>query len=305
MKFKDITKNLGLKLFSLFLAILLWFHAVTEKTYTYDIRIPLSYTGLPDTLFIINEIPRTATITLTGRGKELLYYSIARPKLRINLRDLRPGRRYVKLTPTLPGLPQSDKIKTEDIRPERIPLVVDKLARRRVKVKVTVTGSPPKGHVYLSAKPLKRPYLYGPSRIIADYAFVKTEPINLKDMDSTFKRKVRLLPPRGDTYLKPDSIEVLVQVDTLIIDTVQGVSVSAKQAPSRYKLNPSKVSIICEIPRSLQKKMKSIYFLVLVNLKGLKKGKYELVPEVKLKRTAPKWIKILGIVPPAIEVIVK
>ena len=85
--------NLGLKIFALFVSILVWFHAATERTYSTEKNVRVEYTGLNDSLFIMNNPPENLRVRVVGKGKSLINMSLfARPEAIINLSELKPGK---------------------------------------------------------------------------------------------------------------------------------------------------------------------------------------------------------------------
>ena len=75
------------------LALALWFHLATEKSYEKDFSVEIEVIGLPDNLRIEKFVPTSATITITGTGKQLWKLSVSdEVKLRADLSSfINPG----------------------------------------------------------------------------------------------------------------------------------------------------------------------------------------------------------------------
>ncbi len=301
-KLENFTRDLGLKIFSLIIAILVWFHATTEKTYTHYVTIRLAYSGLPKNLFVLNELPKEAKARVRGRGKDLILLSLMKLRAQIDLTRIRPGRNYKQLSPQLVITPYEGKFRIEDVEPKKIEIIADKLERKRVRVRIVTKNSPPKGYAFMGATYRGRVYLYGPSQIIRDYREVKTDTIDLSGRKKTFTQKVRLIPPYKDSWLKPESVTVTVKIEKIAERTVENVSV--KYTPSRWGkviLKTEKLKVKVAGPERKVKKLTSNDIKAYLNLRNYKKGEYKLKPIF----TLPKGIEIRDWEPSEIEVVIR
>ncbi len=66
------TKNIGWKIGGLVMAVALWLHLATEKTYEKNFTVGIEVAGLVDDLRIDRIEPESAEIAITGTGKQLL-----------------------------------------------------------------------------------------------------------------------------------------------------------------------------------------------------------------------------------------
>jgi len=75
--FREVfTKNIGWKIWGVVLALALWFHLATEKVYEKEFSVDIIAFGLRDDLRVDKFVPPTATIIVTGTGKQLLKLAI-------------------------------------------------------------------------------------------------------------------------------------------------------------------------------------------------------------------------------------
>lgn len=73
MSLKDkIFSNLGWKLVAILLALVLWFHVATEKTYEKVFPAKIEAIGLPRNLDIETIEPGATRVSVVGSGKQLL-----------------------------------------------------------------------------------------------------------------------------------------------------------------------------------------------------------------------------------------
>ena len=64
--------NLGIKIFSLLIGILIWWHVRTERIYEATFSIPLCLKNVPAKISFVESPPEFIKIVLRGRGKELM-----------------------------------------------------------------------------------------------------------------------------------------------------------------------------------------------------------------------------------------
>lgn len=67
-----IVRNIGLKVVALSLALLLWFHVVTNHEYDLTLDYELDYVDIPSLLVLAVEPPSTVGVRVKGEGKQLL-----------------------------------------------------------------------------------------------------------------------------------------------------------------------------------------------------------------------------------------
>ena len=85
---KRLLNNLWLKLLALLVGLLVWFHVVTEKTYTYEVTLPVTDVDLRDDLTLATLPPDSIEIIVSAKGKQLVQNSWRELGLRINAREL-------------------------------------------------------------------------------------------------------------------------------------------------------------------------------------------------------------------------
>lgn len=102
--------NVGLKLASFFLAALLYAHVVTEQQRENVVSIPISISGLADSLAIRGTPPAHVGATVRGKWKDLIRLGLSNPLLPLDLTGIGPGPYVEPIT--------SDKILARAFPPE-------------------------------------------------------------------------------------------------------------------------------------------------------------------------------------------
>src|SRR5438132_4195547 len=83
--------NLGLKVFALVLALLLYLHVRTDRTDEETLYFPLEVRNLADSLALATSPPDQVGVLLRGTGKQLIRLRFLRPVMSIDLSGVAPG----------------------------------------------------------------------------------------------------------------------------------------------------------------------------------------------------------------------
>jgi hypothetical protein len=67
-----LTRNLGWKLLALLLALVLWFHLATEKTYERTFKARIYGDNLPSDIYIDEISPESIDVSIAASGKQIL-----------------------------------------------------------------------------------------------------------------------------------------------------------------------------------------------------------------------------------------
>lgn len=245
-------------MFCIFLAIatlLWWVIALNEEGQT-DIRMPVKLTHVPDSVTIVSEVPASISVSIRGRGSQLLKYSIgSAPNFNIDFRVYRSGS-YLKLSDTdLKSIARTALSGSQVVvvSPDslRLAFTSQPPVTLPVKLDVKVTPGP---QVAISGVPIVSPdsvkvFVAGHHSLGVDQ--IKTEPLVLNSINETVTRRVRLIPPPYARAI-PDSVDVTVKVDPLIFKT-RRVQVETTGVPSGERLItfPAQVDVMYMIPVSL------------------------------------------------------
>ena len=71
-----LRRNFRVKLGLFILAVILWFMVVSQRTYEYNIAIPIKVDGLRPDKVVVNELPHEVEIKVEALGRELLRLSL-------------------------------------------------------------------------------------------------------------------------------------------------------------------------------------------------------------------------------------
>ncbi|AEH43960.1 YbbR family protein [Thermodesulfatator indicus DSM 15286] len=300
--FRFFSQNLFLKILSLAFAILLWFFVVLEDKVDKEITAQLKLVNIPQGLVLVKEPPAFIYVKVSGPRSILRNLEKNPLVITLNLKNFEAGRHIIRIRPSKLNLPAGLSVK--EISPSQVEVVLEKEAKRTVKVKPVIYGAPPPGwkieKIEVSPSKIK---IRGPRSLVFRIREIPTKPVDISSLTGEIHREVLLdLPPLIKTDRK--TVEVIVKiVEKIVTRELKDFPIRVvgnKKGP--VKVTPSKVNIILQGPENVigaftaEKKIKAI-----VDVKNLEKGKH--VVEVKI--ILPPKVKLLKIEPRKIEVIIE
>ena len=171
-------RHLGLKLWSIALAVLLWMVVAGEETVERGMRIPLELQQFPQGLELQSEAPSTVDVRVRGGSGALSRLSPVDIVAVLDLRGAQPGQRLFHVTPDQVRVPFGLEI--VQITPSSVAFVFEKSASKQVPVLPAVEGKPAPGFVLgkVSADP-DTVEIVGPESSVKRAAAALTEPVSV------------------------------------------------------------------------------------------------------------------------------
>jgi YbbR domain-containing protein len=208
--------NLGLKLFALLLAVLLYVHVYTDRTDEETLYFPLVLEQLPDSLSLASEAPATVGVRLRGTGKQLWRLRILKPPVRVSLAAVTPGTFQRSLGPAdVPLTGAGDMTIVGMVDPSEVRVDVARRAVRRVPIDVPITGLPARGLV-VSGRVQITPAtarVTGPASWVARQETLRTEPVSIAGRRDTLQFVQALIAPPPWAHIAPGSVFVRVPIE--------------------------------------------------------------------------------------------
>ncbi len=183
-----LLRNLGTKLLSLAIAILIWFvfaaqqrERISERSY----GIPLSVADLPEQTVIASPLPPTVEVRLRGPFTALRQLDPSKLEAVIDLTDAPRGERIYRLAPEDVNVPQN--VEVIAISPSEIRVALDSLAEKTLPIVARLTGEPAPDHSVeeVSVEP-RSARLLGPATALAKMTSVETDPVSLAGRAASF-----------------------------------------------------------------------------------------------------------------------
>ncbi len=295
-------RNLTLKISSLVLATILWFHATTLRTYDEIQGVRFSLLGLADSLVILSPIPDRAEVAFRGKGDQLWWLFVRRPRIVIEGSGLHLGTTVLELSPRDVHVPVGLDVQvTEVVSPRTVRLEIDRMRRTTVPIVVETLGLPAPGFVRVTSLVEVDPAyvtLEGPASVIDDIDRVRTEPLDITNAKGVVSRRLRLILPEAPR-LRANVEVVTAQVgfERLIHHTFEVPVGNDRPLREGWVLDPALVRLHLWAPSSMEDSLRA--------LPG--KG---LAPEVRIPKVprdsttlevflaAPSWVRQWTAEPP-------
>ena len=131
--------NLGLKVVSLLLAVGLWLAVARDPIAEVEMKVPIEFQNLPDSLEIDSANSTEVQIRVRGPERVIHRLQAADVHAEINLATVRPGERTFDLSNSQIHVPQD--LEVVQIIPAQFHLSFDDRATRKLEVRPRVTGS--------------------------------------------------------------------------------------------------------------------------------------------------------------------
>lgn len=179
---RRLTHNVGWKLASLSLSILLWFAIVGEPELVAIQSVPLLYRNLPSALLLISDAPSEVRAELRGPSGRLTRTTLSDVFAAVDLAGVvAPGTQTFTLSQSDFSLPQG--VGFLRAVPSQVSLQFDRLASKDVPVVIQFAGNLPAG--YRIADQSVEPGILkvsGPEKRINGIQSAQTDPVDLSGM---------------------------------------------------------------------------------------------------------------------------
>jgi YbbR domain-containing protein len=143
-----IFSNFALKVGSIFIAALLWFHVVTERWVVETITAPIKFYDLSEELVVVNDVQTEVRFQVRTKVKQLVLLTyFGNPFMRIDLSTVTHGSNTVDLAEDLIILPSWRPLEVAGIvGPKKISIETDTKVEKTVSVRPVFTGTPLEGN---------------------------------------------------------------------------------------------------------------------------------------------------------------
>ena len=201
-------ENIGLKIASLLLALLLYGHVVTDQEREETVPIPVRLSGLVDSLATSGDLPQRVNVRVRGKWRDLIRLSLTHPGLPVDLAEVPPGQFRSTITVedvqrrAIPAELVKGVTVTEVLDPRTIDIRVEPRLSKRVRVVPRVLGEPAPGH-RLGGDPRATPdsvQVTGAASVVTAVDSLLTLPVDISGERARIQRQVELvLEPSGLT----------------------------------------------------------------------------------------------------------
>ena len=292
-----VVSNIGTKVISLIIAIVLWFVVLGSRSMEVTKEISLEIIT-PADLVASNEIPEKIAFKLSG-PKAFLRAILDRHEepIRVNLSGAKPGLVTYRFFADNIRLPIG--VKVLSVNPTAILIKLEAQKKRDVPVKVELRGAPPEG--YRISKTEVKPAtirIRGPESRIESIAEVPTLPIDVSGLKHTAEYPAPLEINRQNIQLDGPIPVVRVFVEPVSANyRIKNVDIRVLSS-YKFTLDEKTVSVLVRVdPEDLKTLDRSQVYAV-VDMKDRKKGKYKEAVQI----TLPKNVGLVKVIPEKVDV---
>jgi YbbR domain-containing protein len=207
-----ITHNWLLKLFSIFLAFMLWMIVATEASSEVGMEVPLEYRNIPSQLEITGDTTNAVQVRLRGSANVIRQISAKDVSTTIDLSKMRPGDKIVPLSPQNVQAPFGAEVIR--VNPSSVRFNLERTITKSVPVVPTIAGQPSDG--FEIGKVLVNPGkvdVEGPESRVIGLESIATVPIRLDRRQSQVQQSADLDVPDPQIRLShPGPVSVQVEI---------------------------------------------------------------------------------------------
>jgi len=308
---KMLFDNFGLKFFSFLLALTLWFYLTIEKGAELNFPVKVQVVNLPESMVIAEGAVNNATIWVGGLRRSLLNLTPENMVIRVDLRDASEGTVVYPLKADSISLPQNVNVKM--IVPQFLNLKVEKLIKKKLKVRPKIVGSPPQGYEIASvSESPEYVEVMGRRSVIEKMQEIFTYPIDVSELNQSLNFEVPVDVDSSGLKMAGSGRMIKVKIvlkQKIISRELSELPVIPGNKPgnkpgnmpgnknneeSSLDIEPLTVAVEVRGPEILVENLKREDIQVIFKTENLREGKiYRKKPDVVL----PDGIELIGIVP--------
>ncbi len=276
------TEDPVLKGISFFVAVVIWFYSVLERPYLVEQEVPIRFHNLAKEYTIVKVSATKCKIKIFAKGRDLLRLHFRPPYINVDLSKARRGVRDFILSSENVHLSSNAEIR--EISPHKIHISLKELEEKRVSLDIPQKGSPKPGFSVLRIIQKDTVHIWGLREEIELISTLSTEPLLLEGLSEDREETLRVItPPDLNLTCKPGSVRVLVEIEKELERTFSKIPlIIIAEEEAKVKVNPKEATIRVKGPKSKVERIGSKDIEVILDAGGLKKGKYELLAEIKL-----------------------
>jgi YbbR domain-containing protein len=285
---RALTANMGAKIISLLFAIFLWLHVTAQQLENQTFRVPLTLSGIPDSLTIIHDLPEHAVVSVRGSRSNLLKLRLfGRLKATVDVSVAKPGRINIPLSAAILNI--SEEFDPREViidEPKSLTLNFERVSTRLVPVKVAFKGEIPQDIIIRGAPAVipDRIRVSGAMSVINGISLLNTEEIDIRGKRGKLSQEVRVNLSAYNAVATPDKVLVEIELSKRSVRTLANLPPTILQDSADLQVNysPKTVSLTIEGPEELINSITADEVSILLNITTRQPGSYKIPPEVKL-----------------------
>jgi len=210
---KIFTQNLGLKIFSFFLALILWFSLIPEEKRFLEksLNVPLELHNIPSDIELVERPIQTVHVTVRAPERLVNQITSANVHAVLDLKRASTAQQDYTLSRSMVSIPDGAEVK--EISPSLVHLKFEKSKQLMLSVKPNLIGELPPGFV-LKKTEVEPPEVLvkGPESRLDEKDIVRTSPIDISDFKHTTAIEADLITPAPELTIVGSRTTALVKL---------------------------------------------------------------------------------------------
>ncbi len=229
------SKNVPLKLISVFVAIMLWFMVLSGQVITKSVLVPVNFIDTPSGYIALSSSSNLSVIT---QGSKSLLDTLKYGTLSLNIdsKSLSHGANSKSIVPSDIIAPIG--VEVLEITPSRVNISYEQLESKNVRVTPIFIGEAPTGYKVISIN--IEPDIVQISGVKSKLNLInhiETHQINLSDLDINNEKHTGLFLQDGVNTIVPNNIKVIAKLEpVLLLKTFTDIDVPCNDLQEGLKL---------------------------------------------------------------------
>ncbi|RMD85835.1 MAG: hypothetical protein D6808_04515 [Candidatus Dadabacteria bacterium] len=293
-------KNLGLKIFSLAVAVALSYYVNSETNVSViGFSVPVEIKNIPENKMLVWPLTPKAQITVKGPSYLVSQVATSNFTFKVELPDDVGYSYTVALRRSFLSLPSS--VEVVAIEPSELELTFDKRVTKSVPVIVPRIGKLP-SEVKLDRMSVNPPRvkLIGPESELKKIRTVETQPVDIRGITSTVEKKLKIRIPGTLTKVSNDEVAIKIEVSPVEMERkFRKVPIQIRpDGEYRFKIKPQRASVEVSggsdvVPSLKQSDIRAYIDATTIGKNNKAKVLVDLPKDVELVIVEPEFVKII------------
>lgn len=204
-------ENLGLKLLSVGIAILVWLQLQLATEHRSVINLPVSLRSVPKNL-TLDRLPQSIPFQVKGKGLEIIKAEFSKAKILVDASKIQPGIDMISLSEYTIDLPENISLNLiGPVEKQEIAIHADEFHQKRVPVKFSFTDKLTEQSLQSKNYQItpEKVIVFGPKSKVRPISSIYTEAIS-SDLAAQNEFIVRLASPGEDISISESQVRVRV-----------------------------------------------------------------------------------------------
>ncbi|HTY08315.1 MAG TPA: CdaR family protein [Candidatus Edwardsbacteria bacterium] len=286
MRVPKMLRNIDIRIAALAMAVLLWFHAVTEREFRAVLRCPVTVRNIPEGWVLLNG-PVVASCNVTATGKQLIALRLMPPRITIDAANRQVKRLSVDLEPSQLKYPFGVTPAQVEFTTNPLSVAFDRLQEKQVRVVADIRGEPAEGYLVGDSVSLTPPLVTvrGPQKALDQLDSLFTQPLPIDGSSRRWQAFSRLaLPDNQGFAASPESVLVAVPLDKAGQRLFRNVPIKLVNRGSGYlvSFSPGTVDVVLAGPQPVLERTDASQISIMLDLKNLSRGRFRLQAVIEL-----------------------